>query len=104
MHFPHHKLEETQVLNGLTCILSEELLINPNYSVTRSGIERSTMGIWDKDKRTFTNPNDLHNEGVMEGMFNGTGLNSLYIYQDPQAALKNKIGNFDEADLQKAYA
>ena len=27
------------------------------------------MDIWDKDKHTFTNPNELHNEEAMEGMF-----------------------------------
>ena len=30
MYFPHRKLEATQVLNILFCILSEELLVNPN--------------------------------------------------------------------------
>ena len=48
IYFTHHKVEETQVLNGLTCILSEELLLNPNYFMTRSGIEQANMGIWDK--------------------------------------------------------
>ena len=62
------------------------------------------MGIWDKYKRTFNNPNDLHNEELMEGMFEGTGLTALDLDQDPQAALKNKIVNFNEADIQKAYA
>ena len=37
-------------------------------------------------------------------MFVGTGLKELDLYQDPRSALKNKIGKFDEADLQKAYA
>ena len=37
-------------------------------------------------------------------MFDGTDLTELYLDQDPQAALKNKIGNFDEAGFQKAYA
>ena len=40
----------------------------------------------------------------MEGMFKGTCLTELDLDQDPQAALKNKIGNFYEADIQKAYA
>ena len=62
MYFPHHRLEATKVLNVLTCILSEELLINPNNFITKSGIERGTIGIWDKEKRTFTKPNELHNE------------------------------------------
>ena len=62
------------------------------------------MGIWDKEKRTFTNPNGLHNEEDMEGIFKGTGLTGLYLDQDPKAALKNKMGNFYEADLQKASA
>ena len=62
------------------------------------------MGIWDKDKRTFTNPNNLHNEEAMEGMFEGTWIMALYLYQVPQYALKNKMGNFDEADLQKSYS
>ena len=39
----------------------------------------------------------------MEGMFKGTDLTELDLDQELQAALKNKIGNFDEADLQKAY-
>ena len=37
-------------------------------------------------------------------MFEGTSLTEIYLDQDPQAALKNKIGNFDEAELQKPYA
>ena len=61
MYFPHNKVEATHILNGMPCILSEELLINPNYFFTRSGIDRSNMGIWDKEKRTFTDPNQLHN-------------------------------------------
>ena len=40
----------------------------------------------------------------MEGMSEGTVLTELYLYQDPQAALKNKMVNFDDEDLQKAYA
>ena len=59
------------------------------------------MVIWDKDKRNFTYPSELHNEEVMEGMFEGTGLMEIYLYQDPQAVLKNKMGNFDEVDLPK---
>ena len=37
-------------------------------------------------------------------MFEGTSLTEIYLDQDPQAALKNKMGKFDEADIQKAYA
>ena len=37
-------------------------------------------------------------------MLKGTCLMELYIDQDPQDALKNIVGNFDEEDLQKAYA
>ena len=40
----------------------------------------------------------------MEVMFKGTGLTALYLYQDQQAALKNKMSKFYEADLHKAYA
>ena len=36
-------------------------------------------------------------------MFKGTGLVVLELYQDRQAALKNKMGYFYEADLQKSY-
>ena len=61
------------------------------------------MGIQDKEKYTFTGPNELHNEEVMEGMFKGTGLTDLNLYQDPQAALNKKMGNFDEGDIQKDY-
>ena len=57
------------------------------------------MGIWDKEKRTFTDPNELHNEEAMEDMFKGTCLTSLYLDQDPRYRLKDKIGNFDEVDL-----
>ena len=39
----------------------------------------------------------------MVGMFEGTGLTELYIDQDPQDLLKNKMGNFDESNLQKSY-
>ena len=60
------------------------------------------MGIWDKEKRTFTDPNELHNEKAMEGMLEGTDITSLYLNQDPQAAMKNKISNFDKSDLRKA--
>ena len=62
------------------------------------------MGIWDKENCTFTDPNELHSGEEMEGLFEGTGITKLYLDQDPQAALKNKIGNFDEAELQKPYA
>ena len=37
-------------------------------------------------------------------MFEGTGLMALDLYHDPQSSMKNKMGNFDEADLQKFYA
>ena len=40
----------------------------------------------------------------MESMLEGTGLTSLDIYQDPQAALKNQMGTFDEVDIHKACA
>ena len=62
------------------------------------------MDTWNKYKRTLTDLNELHNEEAMGGTFEGTGLTEFDIYQDPQDALKDKIGNFDEADLQKAYA
>ena len=39
MYFPHDKVEATQVLNGLTCIASEELRTKPNHFITRSGIK-----------------------------------------------------------------
>ena len=62
------------------------------------------MGIWDKDKRTFSNPNELNNEELVEFMFEGTGLAALDLDQDPQTMLKNKMGNFHEANFQKSYA
>ena len=37
-------------------------------------------------------------------MFKGTGITALDLFQDHQSALKNKRGNFYEADLQKVYA
>ena len=40
----------------------------------------------------------------MECIFESTGLTSLDLDQEPQAALKNKMGNFVEAYLQKSYA
>ena len=40
----------------------------------------------------------------MEGMFKDTGLVGLDLYHDPHAALNKKMGNFDEADLQKCCA
>ena len=48
MYSPHHKVEGNHALNGPPCILSEELLVNTNYFITRSGFEGSTMSIWDK--------------------------------------------------------
>ena len=39
----------------------------------------------------------------MEVMFEGTGLMVLDLYQDPQAELKNKMGNSDKLDFHKAY-
>ena len=50
------------------------------------------MGIWDKYKRTFTYPNELHNVEVIEGMFEVTGLPELDLDHYPQAALNNKMG------------
>ena len=104
MHFPHHKVEETQVLKGMSCTLSEELLINPNNFITRSGIFRSTMGIWDEYKRNFTEPNELHNEESTESMFEGTGLEDLYLDQDSQAVLKKNMRNFYEAYIHKPFS
>ena len=101
MYFIHHKLEAAHALNGLPCIISAEILTNTTNFITRSGIEKYNMGIWDKYKRTFIDPNELHNEEAMEVMFEDTGITALYLDQYPQAALKNKMGNFDEADLQK---
>ena len=40
----------------------------------------------------------------MECVLKGTGIMAFYLDLDPQAALKKKVGNFDEADLQKSYA
>ena len=45
MYFPHHKVEATQVINGLPCILYEELIINSNYFIIRSGNEQDNMVI-----------------------------------------------------------
>ena len=62
------------------------------------------MSIWDEDKRTFTKPNQLHNEEAMESMFEGTSLTELDLYQGPQATMKNKMGNFGQVDFQRALA
>ena len=97
-------MEVTQVLNGLPCIIYEELLIDPNDLINRSGIGRATIGIWDKEKRTFSDPNDLYDDEAMKSILEGTGITSLDLDQDHQAALENKMGNFDEADLQKSCA
>ena len=40
----------------------------------------------------------------MESTFKSTGLRELDLDQDPQTAQKNKMGTFDEAYIQKAYA
>ena len=104
IYFPHQKVEATHVLNRLPRILSEQILFNPNNFITISGIEQATMGIWDKDKRTFAKPNYLDNQDAMEGMFEGTGLTELYLDQDQQAVVRNKMGKFDKADIQKTYA
>ena len=62
MYFPHNKVEATQVLNVLTYILSEELLINFNFFIIIPEIEQATLGIWNKNKRTSADPNELNNE------------------------------------------
>ena len=38
MYFSHHNVEATQVLSVLPYIISEDLLVNPNNFITRSGI------------------------------------------------------------------
>ena len=48
MYFPHQKLKATETLKGLTCILFEKIIINPKVFITILGIERATMGIWNK--------------------------------------------------------
>ena len=90
MYFLHHKLEATQVLNGPPCVIFEELLFNLNDFITRSGIDRATMGTWDIEKRTFAASNELHNEEAMKVMFEGTGLTDLDLAQDLQAVMKKK--------------
>ena len=47
MYFPHHKLEANQVINRLTCILSEGIIINTKNSIRISGIESNAVDIWD---------------------------------------------------------
>ena len=37
-------------------------------------------------------------------MFKGTGLQALDLDQYPQGTMKNIMGNFYEADIQKSYA
>ena len=103
MYFSYHKLGANQFINVIPCILSEEILVNPNDFITRSGIDQATMCIWDKYKRAFTNPNEVHNEEVMECIFEGTGLTALYLDQEPKYVLKNRMEYFDEANLQKVY-
>ena len=49
------------------------------------------MGIWDKDKRDFTYPNELNNEEAMEGMFEVSGPKALDLDQDSQDALRKKM-------------
>ena len=43
----HYKVDSTQFLNVLPCILSKKLLINHNAFITKSWIEKVTLGIWD---------------------------------------------------------
>ena len=62
------------------------------------------MGIWDKETFPFANPNELHTEEAMEGILEVNGFTALYLDQETQASLKKKMRNFDDADLQKAYA
>ena len=83
-------MEETQIINKIKLILSQELLINTNNLITRTGIKRATVGLWYKDKCTFTDPNELHNEESMESIFEGTGITALDLDKDSQFALKNK--------------
>ena len=67
-------MEATHVSNRLPCIISEELIFNPNTFINISGIKQNIIGIWDKYKRTFADPSDLHNEEAMGSIFEGTGL------------------------------
>ena len=39
------------------------------------------MGIWDKDKRIFAEPNELHDEEATEIMLEGTDITALDLYQ-----------------------
>ena len=66
--------------------------------------DMSSGGCTPLPTKEVTDPNELHSGEETEGLFEGTGITKLYLDQDPQAALKNKIGNFDEAELQKPYA
>ena len=74
MYFTHDMIKELQVLNGPPCVIFEVLLFNLNDFITRSGIDRATMGTWDIEKRTFAASNELHNEEAMKVMFEGTGI------------------------------
>ena len=55
-------------------------------------------------KRTLTDPNELNNEEAMESMFKVTGIIELDLDKYPQDTMNNKIGNFDEANINNAYA
>ena len=61
MFLTHHKFEATHVINRLPLIIYEELLVNPDDFIPILGINWATMGIWDKYKRAFTDPNEWHN-------------------------------------------
>ena len=74
----------------MPCTIYEELLTNPKIFITRSGTEKASTVIWDKEKCTYNDPNELHNEESMEGIFEGTDLTALDLDQDPQDALKKK--------------
>ena len=74
LYFPQHDYEVAQVLNGIPCILSNELGINPVDFITLVGMKRATFGTWDPVQRIFTSPNYLNNKETMHEILKGTGL------------------------------
>ena len=61
MYVNHHKIEEPRSSTDYHVFSLNSYSSTPNDFITISGIEITTIGIRDKDKGIFTNPNEIHN-------------------------------------------
>ena len=104
LYLPKHNTEVVHVLNGLPCIIANELGIEPVDFITLSGMDRSTFGTWYPSQRLFTDPIYLYNKETMTEILQGTDITAEDLENDPEAIRTKKLTTFNDSYFTKVYA